>query len=167
MNSQFHHFIPLVSYPEKEIIAAMDKLNFKKPSELKGFLDFVHETDICTLQERFTQTFDMSPTTCLDLGWHLYGEAYERGAFMVKIRELLRNQGISETSELPDHLTHILAILPGLSDKDRVAFIKKYIQPALTKILEGFGDTENPYKIAIQYLSDRFQDIISLNGGEN
>ena len=109
----------------------------------------------------------MSPTTCLDLGWHLYGEAYERGAFMVKIREILRNQGIAETSELPDHLTHILAILPGLSEKDRIVFIEKYIQPALTKILDGFGETENPYKIAIQYLSDRFNENISLNDGEN
>ena len=50
MDNQFHNFIPLVSYPETKTLIEIDKLKFKKPFELKGFLDFVHETGMSDLK---------------------------------------------------------------------------------------------------------------------
>ncbi len=166
MGRSFKEWIPMVSYPESSTVSAISSLNKNDSQPLSDFIDFVSETPIADLQEKFTQTFDMSPNTCLDLGWHLYGEAYERGAFMLKIRELLREQGIAESSELPDHLSHILAALDGLIEDDQQAFVHQYIQPALTKILDGFKDSNNPYQNVIQFMDEQFQHQFGKEGGD-
>ena len=88
----------------------------------------------------------------MDLGWHLHGENYERGVFMVRIREMLREFNIPETSELPDHLTHILSVLPQMKSNDRNEFIHTRVLPATKKIIKGFGETESPYKNLIQFI---------------
>jgi nitrate reductase assembly molybdenum cofactor insertion protein NarJ len=155
---QYTKLIPMLSYPNVDTISAVKRMENHGSKSLKTYLDFIADTSLSDLQEKFTQTFDMSPTTSLDLGWHLYGEAYERGAFMLKIRELLRMQGIEETSELPDHLTHVLAAMDGLSNVDCADFVHKYVQPALIKIMDGFKDSNNPYQHAIQYMDDLLKE---------
>jgi nitrate reductase molybdenum cofactor assembly chaperone len=151
---QYSQLIPMVSYPSLETISIVKSMKKNGSKTLNTYLDFISETAITELQEKFTQTFDMSPSTSLDLGWHLYGEAYERGAFMLKIRELLRIQGIKESSELPDHLTHVLAVIDGLNDSECGDFVHKYIQPAIKKIMDGFKDSKNPYQHVIQYIDE-------------
>lgn len=166
MTVQFHELIPMVTYPNQEIIATLKRFPKNGSVALNQYLDFIAETNLTKLQEKFTQTFDMNPDTCLDLGWHLYGEAYERGAFMLKIRELLREQGIAESSELPDHLTHVLAVLDGLCEADCYEFVKKYIQPVLAKILDGFKDSDNSYKDAIQFMDGLFKEYFGDKNGD-
>jgi len=165
MGIQFRQLIPMVSYPEQHTISSLKSFPNNGSSSLNDYLHFIAETELTDLQEKFTQTFDMSPTTCLDLGWHLYGEAYERGAFMVKIRELLRMQEIPESSELPDHLTHVLAALDGLNDADCAEFVKKYVQPALTKIMDGFKDSDNRFQFVIRYIDELFKENFGDNEG--
>ncbi|MFQ6677123.1 MAG: nitrate reductase molybdenum cofactor assembly chaperone [Fidelibacterota bacterium] len=159
MNSSIYtDLVPLISYPETDMSINLEKIEISAGdhdiSEFQIFSDYVRETVLSKLQEDFTHTFDLNPTTCLDLGWHLHGENYERGMFMVRVREMLRGFEIPETSELPDHLTHILSMLPHLDEENRKVFIKSYVIPATEKIIEGFGDTENPYKHLMQFIND-------------
>lgn len=159
MNSSIYtDLVPLISYPKVDIRPDLEKVNQSLDGEnmadFQVFCDHVKETDLTKLQEEFTQLFDFTPNTCLDLGWHLHGENYERGVFMVRVREMLREYKIPETSELPDHLTHILSVLPKMEADDRMTFIKSYVLPATGKIIEGFGETENPYKHLIQFIND-------------
>jgi len=162
MHGKYKYLIPLVSYPVHSLKKTINKICDEMSAEgqindLNIFRDYIIENDLSQIQEQYTQIFDMNPGTCLDLGWHLYGENYDRGAFMVRIRELLREQGLTESSELPDHLTHILAILDALSQKDQFDFGKTYVLPALKKILDGFQETHNPYKNLIQFINTIFQ----------
>ena len=155
--SIYTDLVPLISYPEVDIRSDLEKVNRRneeKSADLKSFSDHVHKTELTKLQEEFTHTFDLTPNTCLDLGWHLHGENYERGVFMVRVREMLREFNIPESSELPDHLTHILPVLPKMDEDDRTEFIKSYVNPAMAKIIEGFGENENPYKDLIQFIND-------------
>lgn len=159
MNSSIlTYLVPLISYPESDIYSNMENLNNQlgneKPHDLSLFQNHVKQTKLTKLQEEYTHSFDLNPATCMDLGWHLHGENYERGMFMVHVREMLREFEIPETSELPDHLTHILSMLPYLDEEDRNAFIKSNVIPAMGKIIEGFGDTDNPYKHLIQFIND-------------
>ncbi len=41
-------------------------------------------------EELYTRTFDLNPVCALEIGWHLFGEDYERGAFLVRMRDQLR-----------------------------------------------------------------------------
>ncbi len=58
------------------------------------FLAHVAATPRAELEERYARTFDWSPTCCLEVGWHLFGERYERGAFLADMRASLRASGI-------------------------------------------------------------------------
>ncbi len=154
----YTQLVSLISYPDSDIRSDLDKvcksLNGEKADDLTIFCQHVRKTDLTKLQEEFTQLFDFTPNTCLDLGWHLHGENYERGVFMVRMREMLREFGVSESSELPDHLSHILSVLPLMDNDNRNEFINTYVIPAIKKIIDGFGETKTPYKNLVQFIHD-------------
>ena len=96
------------------------------------------------LEELYVKTFDMNPASTLDLGWQLFGEEYNRGLFLVKLRTLMQTYELGESSELPDHLTHVLAVLARMDEETALDFATACIIPALRKVLEGVP-AENPY----------------------
>jgi len=105
------------------------------------------------IQELFTSTFDWNPSTSLDLSWHLYGEQYARGEFLVRVRQLLRDHGVTENAELPDHLTHILPLLGRMEPGAAIEFTRDHAAPALAKLvaaLEQSGSAFGPIVRAIR-----------------
>jgi nitrate reductase delta subunit len=111
-------------------------------------------------QELFTQSFDLSPACVLDLGWHLFGEQYERGEFLVKLRGLLRDAGLRESAELPDHLTHVLRLLGRMEPEGAEEFAAACVFPALKKARGGFGETPNAFALlldaALRWLESQY-----------
>ena len=88
-------------YPTQEsmetIRTAVD--GFPKGSAERDMRRFVKSVDgmaLRDLEELFTRTFDINPQCTLELGWQLYGEDYNRGAFLVRMRELMREKGVEE-----------------------------------------------------------------------
>jgi len=98
------------------------------------------------VQELYTHTFDLNPVCSLEVGWQLYGEEYARGSFLVAMREQLRLHCIPETSELPDHLTHVLSLLDRMEPEEARQFTKAFLIPAMDKMLAGFKKQNNPYR---------------------
>jgi nitrate reductase delta subunit len=94
-------------------------------------------------QELYVQTFEFNPACTLEIGWHLFGENYERGEFLLRMRELLRRYGITESTELPDHLSHLLALIPRMEHDEAAELAGQFALPALAKIREALKD--NPY----------------------
>ena len=94
-------------------------------------------------QEVYVETFEFNPACTLELGWHLFGENYERGEFLVRMRELLRRYRIPESTELPDHLSHLLALIPRMRHDEAAELAGQFVLPALAKIREALKD--NPY----------------------
>ena len=109
------------------------------------FVNKISGMTVERLQELFTQSFDLSPLCSLEVGWHLYGEEYARGNFLVAMRGLLRDHGIEESTELPDHLTHLLPLLDRLSGDERDDFVERFLTPALTKMLRAFEGKDSPW----------------------
>ncbi|HWQ55728.1 MAG TPA: molecular chaperone TorD family protein [Bryobacteraceae bacterium] len=85
-------------------------------------------------QELYVQTFEFNPACTLELGWHLYGENYERGEFLVRMRGELRRHAIAETTELPDHLTHVLRLIGRMDAGEAARLAGEAVLPALEKI---------------------------------
>jgi nitrate reductase delta subunit len=104
------------------------------------------------LQELFTRTFDLNPVCTLEVGWHLFGEDYQRGEFLVKMRGQLRRRGVAETSELPDHLTHALALLARMEDDEAAEFAGRFLLPALDKMLTAWRENRNAYASLLESL---------------
>jgi nitrate reductase assembly molybdenum cofactor insertion protein NarJ len=95
------------------------------------------------MEELYTRTFDLNPVATLELGWHLWGEQYERGRFLADLRALQDGLGLEVSSELPDHLT---AVLLTLARMDRPEPLAGQIAPALEKIARPLDEHGNPYR---------------------
>ena len=141
----------LLSYPDAdatpELLAACTLLEGVEGLDeaARDFRAFVEENEPTRREERFTTDFDINPKCTLELGWHLYGEDYKRGSFLVDMRGLMAAVGIEETPELPDHMTHALRVLDRLPAPKSDQLSTEYIQPALAKMLEGYDETESPW----------------------
>jgi nitrate reductase molybdenum cofactor assembly chaperone len=96
-------------------------------------------------EELYTRTFDHNPTHAMEIGWHLFGEDYHRGALLVRLRQELAQHGIPESNELPDHLTHVLLLLARMAPAAAHEFAGACVVPALDKLLEGLRRGDSPY----------------------
>lgn len=128
----------LLRYPEPPLaVAAGDS------AEIIAFFDEVGHVVPEGVEELYTRTFDLNPVATLEVGWHLWGEAYERGRFLADLRGLQELMGIDACNELPDHLTVILATLAHLDDP---SLLITQIAPALEKIANPLEEQGNPYR---------------------
>lgn len=132
----------LFCYPEddyKALVAACarDAAGTPAAAPLAAFAAALDPLSTADVQEKFVQTFEMNPDTTLDIGWHLYGEQYERGEFLVTARRALRRYEVEESAELPDHLSHLIPLIDRMDTEERATFTTEYLAPALTKILSG------------------------------
>lgn len=110
------------------------------------FLDEIGPMSPDAIEELYTITFDLNPVVTLDLGWHLYGEAYERGRLMAQLRAMLMRAGLEENGELPDHLSSVLRLLPRLPEGDGVVFANSVVLPALEKMSAALEGGVNPFR---------------------
>jgi nitrate reductase delta subunit len=109
------------------------------------FLDAAAGACGAELEEAYARTFDWSATCGLEVGWHLYGEQYERGAFLVAMRARLREAGIEEGTELPDHLSSCLRWLARAEPAPGLAFARETLAPALVRMRKGLGEAHAGY----------------------
>lgn len=126
---------PLFAYPDEAYAARAHEAATRTGDEgLAAFAAAVAALPVTSLQEAFVQAFDLNPAATLEVGWHLFGEQYERGAFLVDLRGQLREAGIAETGELPDHLLHVLPLVGAMPSADAAAFAARVLAPALERI---------------------------------
>ena len=143
----------VLSYPREEYPGVVRQceqlLRQESPAAarpLEHFAERVRTLPLEDLEELFTRTFDLNPVCCLEVGWHLYGEDYNRGAFLVKMRQLLRSQGVAESTELPDHLSNLLPLFGRLEEQEARHLSVSFVLPALRKMEEGLAGKNNPYE---------------------
>lgn len=143
----------LLSYPKAGYAdaarACQELLRAEFPEQAAAFGRFVQYAQTAhseEMEELFTRTFDLNPVCCLEAGWHLYGEDYNRGEFLVKMRQLLRQHGVAETIELPDHLSNLLPLLGRMKSEEAGPLCASFLLPALEKMQAGLEGRQNPYE---------------------
>ncbi len=157
----------LLSYPEADYRQRIEASVSLATPVCRGLLQqFAHAVDgleVWELQELFTRTFDMNPVCSLELGWHLFGENYERGLLLVRMRQELRRFAVPESTELPDHLTHALKLLSRMDHDCGADFAAACVLPALDKMLQAVHGKENSFEnvlLATQaWLRSQFPEI--------
>jgi nitrate reductase assembly molybdenum cofactor insertion protein NarJ len=106
-------------------------------------------------QELYVQTFEFNPACTLETGWHLFGENYERGEFLVRMREQLRRHGIPESTELPDHACHLLPLIGRMERGEAARLAGEYLLPAFAKVRAGLKD--NAYEPLIAAIEEKLR----------
>jgi nitrate reductase delta subunit len=154
----YNALVGLLTYPEADYPQRIDRSLRVTPEEcrraLEQFADEMRGRTTDMLQELFTSTFDLNPLCSLELGWHLFGENYERGLLLVRVREELRRHGLEESTELPDHLTHVLPLVARMEHEQAADFVAACVLPALEKMLAAFENKENPLENVLVAVRD-------------
>jgi nitrate reductase molybdenum cofactor assembly chaperone NarJ/NarW len=113
-----------------------------------AFADRLRYPDDAAGQELYVQTFEFNPAATLEVGWHLFGENYERGEFLVRMREQLRRYQIAEGTELPDHLPQLLRLASRLPHDEAAELVGLHLAPALAKIRAALAGSPHEPLIA-------------------
>ena len=114
---------------------------------VQEFAAFAEGESRGTLEELYTETFDMSQAASLYIGFHCFGESDKRSAFLVRLEEAYRAEGFSRGGELPDHLCVILRFLSVARDSEFVMpLVEESLLPALDKIEEALHNDKSSYE---------------------
>ena len=118
--------------------------------EISAFFAETAAVDANGMEELYTRTFDLNPIATLEVGWHLWGEQYERGRFLANLRGAQEVLGIEAGNELPDHLTVLLPMLTMMPAMNRAEIVREKLLPALDKIEQPLEESGNPYRHLIK-----------------
>ncbi len=127
---------------------------------LEAFALVAQGLELRELQELYTRGFDLNPDCSLDLGWHLFGETYQRGQFLAMMRHHLHEHGIDECKNLPDHLPGLLELGMKLERQDAMDLVDDCILPALEKIIPAHKESAYLHVLQALYLIFTFERLI-------
>lgn len=150
----------LLSYPDDSTVQTAELLYVVLKGELDSaaadiaqFGSYAETCAAADLEESYTRTFDINPLSALEVGWHLFGEEYARGMFLVRMREELRKYALPESHELPDHMTHVLAVVAAMPEAEATRFVRACVQPAVEQMDLALRDTDSPYRHVLHCLA--------------
>ena len=166
--STFDALAALASYPRDEpgarVRECADALHRTSPAaaeEIERFAYATAETPLDVLQDVYVAAFDFDPDCSLELGWHLFGETFERGEFLATIRDGLARLGIPENEGLPDHLVNVLPML-AREEPARAAALAARIAPAVGHVRQALQHRRNFY---VHLLAAIEMAVASLHAG--
>ncbi len=106
-------------------------------AEIAKFADFLETVELGSLQELYSQAFDLEATWHPYVGYHLFGETYQRSQFLVGLQERYRANGFSRPeSELADHISVVLRFVSTCEDDELASeLVTDALEPMLTKMM--------------------------------
>ena len=167
-------FARLLTYPDQHTAQAAELVYIvlqgeidEAAAEISKFGSFLEQSDSWQVEEAFTGTFDVNPACALEVGWHLFGEEYARGMFLVRMREELRKYNLPESAELTDHISHVLAVVASMSDSEAAKFVTACVQPAIEKMNAALSEQDTPYRHVISSLATVIEEKWGKSKGED
>jgi nitrate reductase delta subunit len=116
-------FAELLEYPRSDVAGAAREcraLIAPASAEAAALLDefaaFAERTPDDTLEEIFTATFDLNASCHPYVGYHMFGEAYKRSAFLLELKDRFREHRFDSGVELPDHIAVLLRFMSVCPD---------------------------------------------------
>lgn len=144
-------FADILEYPDDAWQTWAHQLTASLPAGslvAEHFAEFCAKTQgmsLIELQELYAQSFDLNPNCALEIGYHLFGEDYKRGAFLANLRETQGDLELGQEQQLPDYLPVLLRLLVHLEDDDlRGSLAGHCMVPGIRKIIGAFKQ-ENPF----------------------
>ena len=142
----------LLRYPDADVAAARD--------DVAGEVSALADGPVCEALERFlagwtgdqtalaaryVETFDLRRRASLYLTYYAHGDTRERGMALLRLKKLYRAAGLPmDSSELPDHLTVMLAFAALAPAGHGEALLAEH-RPAIELLRLSLHDLESPY----------------------
>jgi nitrate reductase delta subunit len=162
----------LLEYPAAESLHAADELHtdgiadWKSRRIVQEFVDYLRSTPLLRLQEIYTATFDLSPSTSLNLTYHRWGDAKERGSALLRLVHLYAGAGYEiADGELPDYLPLVLEFL-ALGPPGSAREVMAEYHPQVSILASRLAETSSPYAALVEGIAHLFaQGDTTLTGG--
>lgn len=165
---------PGEGYTEKvrDCLHLVSRVDEEAAHELEGFLAFAESVPRGRLEELYIGTFEIGGVCPPNIAYHLLGEGTKQTAFMVKIKQALRENGIECGTELPDHLPLVLRLVAEMKDdREAVSFLEECLIPALQRMASVFRREDSPYsrviRAALALAKNDERMMMELSGGVN
>ena len=160
----------LLQYPDDEFILSLEELKeavgqipqVEQRERCVHFLNYLGNNPLIRLQEEYTSTFDLNPSTCLNLTYHKWGDSRKRGTALVDFRRLYHQAGYeSSTTDLPDYLPLVLEYLSLNRNGDHSLLLGLYCEEVetLSSRLEEAGSV---YAGLLAIVADLFTEMKSM-----
>jgi len=142
----------LLRYPDPGVAAARDQIAGEVSAlpdgpvreALERFLDG-WAGDQTALAARYVETFDLRRRASLYLTYYAHGDTRERGMALLRLKKLYRAAGLPmDSSELPDHLTVMLAFAALAPAGHGKALLAEH-RPAIELLRLSLHDLGSPY----------------------
>lgn len=160
-----HHYAQLANcldYPREDIVlgARLTSERFREDAPeladaLAALADWLGSVPLQEAQERYTTLFDLNPVATLSITHHIWGDTYQRGAFLAEMARELRVAGIDPGEELPDHLPTVLRLMERINDlEDLRVLVENIVLPALEKMSERLESSKHPWAAVLRSMPE-------------
>ncbi len=157
MNRILQLFADIFEYPSGDLLALAKECRDAslasglKTDVLDDFCRSIEGMSRQRIEELYAETFDLRPDACPYIGYHLFGEGYQRSAFMLELRRRYRGRNYAVGPELADHLSVVLRFISSCDDpEERAELIDEGLLPALEKMIGVLdGGEPVPYRAAL------------------
>lgn len=108
-------------------------------------------------EEVYSALFDLRPSCTLHVGFHVYGEAYQRGVLLAGLVRETSDAGIELGSELADFLPTVLRLLARLGKTAGSKLLtERIVAPGLATMKRELSSITTPWAIAVASLTELF-----------
>jgi len=148
-------------YPHPDQLERLESgmVELENKSQMKSFKVFVKKMKRLSLAQReelHTRTLDLNPLAAPYVGYQVWGENYQRGAFMSRLNQEMVKKGIDKEGELPDHLIPILRYMTTTSEpiQELDDVLPRALKAMRTKLKKAEAD--NPYLHLLEAVENTF-----------
>ena len=133
----------LMQYPDEayfrtlpEIKSFVGKMHRgPRRASIEKFIAHLERVDAIHAQEQYTALFDMSPSTTLNVTYHLWGDGEKRARLLTRLQQVYAGAGLEKKSpELPDFLPLILEFLASVPRAKHFGAIKTSLKGIKTLV---------------------------------
>jgi nitrate reductase molybdenum cofactor assembly chaperone len=108
-------------------------------------------------EEVYTRLFDLGPVCTLHVGYHVFGEAYQRGALLAGLVGELRRAGVEPQGQLPDYLPTMLRLWGRLARDDSALLLHdRILAPGIARMAQELTRVDTPWARAVAALAGLF-----------
>jgi nitrate reductase delta subunit len=164
MNVQIKLISCLLQFPDESLLKWLPELrqvlneieSVSVRNRYNKILSYFEQTPLIQLQEKYTETFDLNSSNCMNLTYHRWGDTEKRGPALAHLEEIYLKSGFERiSSELPDFLPLILEFISERPDVANFEIIPLY--GTIFEILaERLCRTGHPYALLFEQLIDIF-----------
>ena len=156
----------LLQYPDEKYLKVLPEVaseaNQLQPSRerasIEAFLKDVKSHETIQLQERYTATFDLSPSTTLNMTYHKWGDGEKRAAALRRLSRTYIDAGYEINSgELPDYLPLVLEFIATVPEAQGSETIQQSLE-ALKTVVDRLRKNAVPFAELLDPLAARFSN---------